>query len=139
MREFFMQLSDWFSGKRKPRIKLTEQGRKCYDECERLLNPFRLEHKEIYTKILSNLEKKIDLFDQVANKADESLEIHKVAKDFVENKNDYYAWALNNICYELKEIKKSAHGYLYEKNDRYKMLCNNLYAKLEELEKHQGE
>ena len=108
MREFFMQLSDWFSGKRKPRIKLTEQGKKYYDECERLLNPFCLEHKEIYTRILSNLEKKIDLLDQVYNKADESSEMHTVAKDFVGNrdKSEYYEWALNNICYELKEIKK---------------------------------
>lgn len=138
MREFFMQISDMFSGKRNPRIKLTEEGRKYYNECERLLNPFRLEHKEIYTKILSTLEKKIDLLDQVYNKADESLEIHKVARDFVENRNrnKYYAWALSNICYELKEIKNSPHGYLYEMNDRYKILCNNLYAKLEELEKN---
>ena len=67
-----------------------------------------------------------------------SLTGTNVARDFVENRNrnKYYAWALSNICYELKEIKNSPHGYLYEMNDRYKILCNNLYAKLEELEKN---
>lgn len=137
LRELFKQISDSINGRRSPRIKLTEQGVKYYDECEKLLRPFYINYRDVYNDTLSDVEKELDLlFDQVYAKADENLEIHAVAKDMKENTNSnkYHIWAVNRVCRAIKEIRASRKGYLfYNSQDEFNRISKRLSEEQERL------
>ena len=137
LRELVKQISDSINGRRSPRIKLTEQGTKYYDECEKLLHPFYINYRDVYNDTLSNVEKELDLLtDQVYAKADENLEIHAVAKDMNENANSnkYHIWAVNRVCRAIKEVRASRMGYLfYNSQDEFNRISKRLSEEQERI------
>lgn len=93
--------------KRKPKIKLSEENRKYYDECEKLLLPFYEKMRNVYIDMLSEIEIKLDFADQIYHKGDTTALYQNIKGLYdVNDKNKYYAWALCEVYAGLKEYKK---------------------------------
>ena len=120
--------------RRKPKIKLNAECRKYYDECEKLMFPFYENYRELYTGVLSGVEKYLDLFDQVFQKGNSEM------RDSVSPLYDstcpskYYAWAVEMVCFGLMERS----SIVYASDNRYKELRDNIYSKRDEIKNIPG-
>lgn len=137
LRELFKQISDSINGRRSPRIKLTEQGMKYYDECEKLLHPFYINYRDVYNDTLSAIESELDLLlGQIYPNPHSPSEIYEVAKVLNENTNSnkYYIWAVNRVCRAIKEVRASRMGYLfYNSQDEFNRISKRLSEEQERL------
>ena len=120
--------------KRKAKIKLNEEGKKYYAECERLLDPFYADFRDVYNEILSDVESELYLLlNEVYTKVDKNTEIYAIAKVMNEstNENKYHLWAVDRICRGLKEIQSTTRGCLYNSQEKYKKISNRLFEEQE--------
>ena len=88
-------------------VSLSEENRKYYDECEKLLLPFYEKMRNVYIDMLSEIEIKLDFADQIYHKGDTTALYQNIKGLYdVNDKNKYYAWALCEVYAGLKEYKK---------------------------------
>lgn len=119
--------------RRKPKIKLNEECKKYYVECEKLLLPFYEEFRNIYDDILSEVEKKLDFAYQIYQKGDTTPLYQEIKGLFdISDEKKYIYWALCEVRSGLKERKGNLITAIQQ--EKYKKLYNDICSQCEKFE-----